>query len=94
MIPAAHAWLFWDADPAALDLRRDRDYILERVMSRGDWAAMKWLVRSYPAEDRREFLDRRGARLAPRELAFWSLVSDRRVDPEPGGGRPRWASPR
>ena len=43
MIPTELAWLFWDVDPAQIDLERHRDYILERVMMRGDWFAMRWL---------------------------------------------------
>src|SRR5262245_1443993 len=41
--PEALHWLFWDVDPSAIDLVRHRDYVLERVMVRGDWQAICWL---------------------------------------------------
>jgi len=60
-------------------------------MSRGTWAAMCWLRDRYDAGALRDFLERRGDRLAPRELAYWALVTDLDVEPRPGGGRPPWA---
>lgn len=91
MLPPDIAVLFWDVDPAAVDLELHRDYVLERVMSRGGWAAMRWLQANYAAEVRADFLRRKGHRLPPRERAYWSLVSGAHLPVEPGGGRPTWA---
>jgi hypothetical protein len=92
VIPAAHRWLFWDVDPEAVDLDTHADYVLERVMARGDWAAMRWLSLTYSAEARADFLRRLGSRLAPRERAYWRLLSGLpNVGSDPGGGRPAWA---
>jgi len=41
VIPTELAWLFWDVDPVQIDLQHHRDYVLERIMSRGgrpSWA--------------------------------------------------------
>jgi len=83
--------LFWDVDPASIDLDQHRDYVLERVMTRGPWAAMKWLRATYSRDTLVDFLQRRGDRLPPRDLAYWSLVSGVRI-PIPSGG-PTWAGP-
>ncbi|MBA3391103.1 MAG: hypothetical protein H0T89_00580 [Deltaproteobacteria bacterium] len=91
MIPSEHHWLFWDADPTKIDLIAHRDYVLERTMARGDWAAMQWLIKSFERATRAEFLRRRGHRLTPRERAFWCLVSGLPNDTGSGGGRPLWA---
>lgn len=91
MIPRELYWLFWDADPARVGLATHPDYVLERIMSRGDWVAMRWLLRESTPAMRAEFLVRRGARLAPRERAFWSFASGLASDAGPGGGRPPWA---
>ena len=88
MIPSEHHWLFWDGDPEQLVTG---DYVLERVMTRGDWAAMRWLIATTTVEQRADFLQRRGDRLPPRERAFWCLVSGLPNDAGPGGGRPVWA---
>ena len=35
--------LFWDIDPARLDLQENKDYIIERTLEFGDDKAVKWL---------------------------------------------------
>ncbi len=90
-LPSEIALLFWDVEPETVDLRAHRDYVLERVMSRGGWAAMRWLRATYPADVRADFLRRKGHRLPARERAYWSLVSGAGLPAAPGGGRPTWA---
>jgi hypothetical protein len=91
VIPEALAWLFWEVDPATIDLERHRDYVLERIMTRGDWLAMRWLIAHVAKPQLAEFLSRRADRLSPRDRAFWSLVADLSLPAAPGGGRPSWA---
>ncbi len=91
-IPHSIVGLFWDVDPASIDLDRDRAFVFERVMTRGTWEAMQWLRRRYPKDAIAEFLRSRRARnLAPRDLAYWALIADVEVEVTAGGGRPRWA---
>ncbi|HEX3769725.1 MAG TPA: hypothetical protein VHV30_02615 [Polyangiaceae bacterium] len=96
VLPDSVARLLWDVDVSALDLARDRALILERVMSRGTWEAMKWLRRRYAKAVLADFVRQEGARvLSPRDLAYWALVCDVEIgatsSPDVGGGRPRWA---
>lgn len=84
--------LFWDVDPDTVDLERHRDYVMERVMARGGWEAMRWLRRTYSIEQMADFLVRKGHRLAPRERAYWALIADVEIPIGPGGGRPPWAA--
>ena len=83
--------MFWEVDPAAIDLERHRDYVTLRVMERGDWAAMQWLVRTFSTSDLADVLVRKGDQLPSRERAFWSLIAGLPRVTSPGGGRPRWA---
>ncbi|MFI5305896.1 MAG: DUF6922 domain-containing protein [Polyangiales bacterium] len=92
-VPEEVAKLFWDVDPKSVDLARHSDYVMERIMSRGGWAAMLWLRRAYSADELANFLLRRGARLAPRDLAYWCVVSGLKLPIPRGGGRPSWAGP-
>ena len=49
--------------------------IIERVMQRGCWEDMLWLIQAFDRERLRVFLERRGRRaLAPRELRFWATI--------------------
>jgi hypothetical protein len=92
-IPDEVSRLFWDVDPASIDFVRHSDYVIERVATRGGWAAMRWLRERYAIEILGDFIRRRGDRLPPRELAYWSLIAGVDVEPRTGGGRPRWAGP-
>jgi hypothetical protein len=85
--------LFWEVDPTSVDPARHADYVMERVMSRGDWQAMAWLRRTYSQLELGEFLKRRGQRLAPRDLAYWCIAAGVKLPIGPGGGRPSWAGP-
>jgi hypothetical protein len=92
-LPPDVARLFWDIDPEQIDLRRHIDYVMERVMSRGGWVAMRWLRETYPPEAMSDFLLRKAARLAPRELVYWSLIAGLEIALPRGGARPPWAGP-
>lgn len=90
-LPDAVRRLLWDIDPKALDLARHGDYLLERMWARGEWAAMCWLRATVPGEQLADFVRRRGHRLAPREQAYWALISGVDILPRRGGGAPPWA---
>jgi hypothetical protein len=91
-LPDAVARLLWDVDVTLVDLDRDREFVFERVMTRGSWEAMQWLRRRYPRGVIAEFVKTFGTRrLPPRDLAYWALISDVVVEPQPGGARPKWA---
>jgi Family of unknown function (DUF6922) len=91
-LPEFVARLLWDVDPQAVDPERDRALILERVMSRGSWEAMKWLRARYSRDELADFIARHGAsRLSPRDLAYWAAVCEVDAVVGAGGGRPSWA---
>jgi hypothetical protein len=91
-LPDFVARLLWDIDPARVDLERDAPLVLERVMSRGSWEAMKWLRARYSREKIAEFLRQHGERrLSPRDVAYWSAVCGLGAPAGVGGGRPSWA---
>ena len=49
--------------------------IIERVMQRGCWNDMLWLLRTFDRKRLRGFLEQRGRKaLAPRELRFWATI--------------------
>jgi hypothetical protein len=85
--------LFWDTEPRRVDLQQHRDYVMERVMSRGGWNAMRWLRQAYSPEEMGDYLRRKGHRLAPRELAYWTVIAGIELPIPRGGARPLWAGP-
>ena len=76
ILPAGVERLLWEYD---LDALREApelpEVVLERVMARGGWEEMRWLLTTCSSERLRRFLEERGAGvLPPRELAFWSFA--------------------
>jgi uncharacterized protein DUF6922 len=92
-IPPEVLRLFWDVDPATIDLGNHADYVMERVMARGGWVPMKWLRSTYSKDAIADFLARKGASLAPREHAYWALIAGVAAPARRGGARPPWAGP-
>ncbi len=90
-IPERLHALFWDVDPTSITLPAHADYVIERVMSRGTWDAMRWLAGTFDDKTLRDFLARKGHRLAARERAYWQLVLGVEAEQARGGGRPSWA---
>jgi hypothetical protein len=78
-------------DPDTVDPEAHRDYLMQRVMSRGSWEAMRWLRRAYSSEEVADFVRRNGRKLSPRDEAYWALLAGVEVTQRPGGGRPVWA---
>ena len=90
-VPPSFRHLFWEVDAGAIDLGEHADYVMERVMSRGGWDAMRWLRTTYSRPTIADFLTRKGTRLTPRDRAYWALIAGVREAQVPGGGRPEWA---
>jgi hypothetical protein len=90
-LPSAVRILLWDVAPDAVDLYAHSDYVMERVMTRGGWDAMRWLKLTYSREQLADFIQRKGRRLAPRDEAYWALMAGVEVIQRSGGGRPGWA---
>lgn len=70
-VPPEHRWLFWDVAIDAIDVDRDRRYVLGRVLERGRLADVRWAVSEYGLEGVRDFF-REGAH-PEISRATWSL---------------------
>ncbi len=82
--------LFWDVDPATVELDAHADYVMERVMTRGTLEAMRWLRGTYSVAQLADYLRRRGDRIPPRDRAYWHLVAGLPLVLEPSGATPPW----
>ncbi len=69
--------VFWDYDFKQLRWEKDRDLIMSRILSHGDWQALEWLRSRVDSVSLREWLlNKRGAGLSSRQVRFWELVLD------------------
>jgi hypothetical protein len=72
MIPVGLHWLFWDVDPASLDLSMHRRVILARTLEKGRLEDVRWLIRNLGEQAIIDFMRGGGhPELSPRTLAFW-----------------------
>lgn len=90
-VPECVRRLFWDVDPDTVELGLHADYVMERVMGRGTWEAMRWLKTTYSTEQFADFLRRKGDRLTARDRAYWTLIAGISAPQAVRGGRPTWA---
>ena len=75
-IPASVRTLMWEYSLEEIPSgKRWQSAIIERVMQRGCWDDMLWLLRAFDLERLSDFLEHRGRKaLAPRELRFWATI--------------------
>jgi hypothetical protein len=66
---------FWDYNFTRLGWEADADLIIGRILSAGDWDAVRWLAKRLSKAGLEEWLRRRrGAGLSARQLRFWECV--------------------
>ena len=63
--------LFWDVDPATIDLEKNARYVIERVLDYGNDEEVRWMWDMYPREQIREVVTHSRA-LQPQTRALWS----------------------
>ena len=84
-IPPRLAPYFPDHDLKSLNLNRDRDFILTRLLENGTSVDLKWIKKRFSAKDLHQFiLTEAHKHLSPRALRFWELmenISEKRKDP-------------
>ena len=71
-LPAHVSRLFWDTDPALIDLRRNQEAVIERVLEFGDLQDVRWVQTRYPGSAiARVLVSSKG--LSERSRSFWKL---------------------
>lgn len=69
--PKTMQTLFWSADVRSLDLRKDKDIIVHRILSYGSLRDLKWLFGHYSKNEVRDiFLSRPKKYYTPAALNF------------------------
>ncbi len=74
-MPRQFRWLFWDVDPAALDVEKQATYILARILEFGRMVEVRWAIDTYGLKRiHRFFLEVGHPELSDRTLHFWRAV--------------------
>lgn len=68
-------WLFWSANVEDLDLKKDKNYIINQVLNYGTWEDLKWLFKVYSEREIKKVIKNPGRGLWFRDvLNFWKLM--------------------
>lgn len=65
-------YLFWDAEPERIDLKKNARYVIERVLEMGSFAEFQWIQRLYPTRLIIETLEI-SRKITPRSRNFWTV---------------------
>lgn len=69
--------LFWDCDFASLDLSQYRNFVIRRILDRGNWDAIMWLRHTLGDMAIKEwFITKHGRGLDARKIRFWEVILD------------------
>jgi hypothetical protein len=67
--------LFWDVDPDAVDVVRERSFVLDRVLEYGGIEAVDWAEDTYGTDGLRDYFLTRGDRvLSAKTRSFWRAM--------------------
>lgn len=65
--------LFWDTDPELIDVQKNSQYVIERILDFGNAREVSWLVKTYPAHKIRDVIAT-SKELHNKSKALWKLV--------------------
>ena len=65
--------LFWDTDPKRIDIKKNAEYIIERVLDFGNDAEVSWVYHNYDKSELQKVVDN-PRRLRPRAKKLWRLI--------------------
>lgn len=55
-IPKGLKYLFWDIDTTNLDCEQYKQFIIERILEKGDFNAVSWAIHTYKIDTIREII--------------------------------------
>ena len=67
---------FWDADFSTLDIKKDKRFIIERLLELGDESSVEWLRKEFKKRELLEVLGR-ARNISKKSRHFWNLVLTR-----------------
>jgi hypothetical protein len=68
---------FWECRFEDLDIKNDTDFIIFRLLARGDWDSLIWLRKQVGDKSiKQSIIRRKGRGLDAPRLRFWELILD------------------
>lgn len=73
-LPSTLRPFFWDYDFRKLSWQSDRDLIVGRILTEGDWDSIMWLRREVGDDSIRTWIQEHHRALSPKQLRFWESI--------------------
>jgi hypothetical protein len=72
MLPGSLKKYFWDARPETIDMKKNKDYIIARLLELGDDSAIRWLEETYSQDQLQKAIGVCRS-LSPKSRSYWKL---------------------
>jgi len=67
--------IFWEYEFENLDIQKDEELLIAKILRDGNLPALKWLIKTIGVEKVEAWiLKTKGKGLTPRQLSFWEIV--------------------
>jgi len=66
--------LFWDANPANIDPKKNAQYIIERILDFGQPDDIAWMFKQYSKSDIKKIMDLPRSQVSVKSKALWTLL--------------------
>ncbi|MBU1110848.1 hypothetical protein KKB83_04475 [Patescibacteria group bacterium] len=76
-IPQEFSYLFWDVDFDKLDGERFGEFIVERLLEKGNWDEVRWMWRAFPHGLIKEIVDT-SRNISGGTRGLWKMVLERK----------------
>ena len=70
-LPLSLYKFFWDVDASKVNPVKSAQYVINRLLDKGDLEAVRWILHTYPRESIKETLKHR-LDFSPKTAVFWS----------------------
>jgi len=75
-IPKEFKKYFWDIDFDSLNLKKHRNFILERLLNYGSFSTFSWIFKNFTSEEVKQLLDNKAKySLSKSSFYFWEKIS-------------------
>ena len=65
--------LFWDIDIKKLDVKKNQEFIVVRILQEGDKDDLEWAQKFYGKKCLKEIFEKNAQKLGRKSCNFWSL---------------------
>ncbi len=70
---------FWEIDLSKIDIEKNKQYIIERILELGDSEAVQWLFSNVSLRDIKKTLEK-SRRISKKSKNFWSIFLEDQPD--------------